>query len=215
MSIVFKRKKKRLEEGRSETQKGLGKLEGSRLYQQMENGDGHTSSKKARTEPTGAQVKQETEETEQTGSGALVAVEGAAPRGYVTVALERAALHCPVCTLPFTPLIYQPRRLLAAEGGRVFVVAISAHGGRLAVSVVCVRATAAAGPHYICKMVATGNPGAVTGRLQTAAVEVDLPSCSGTCDAAAAAEAAPLSVPCSMLCGPSKELRLKIRISKQ
>ncbi|CAO2185419.1 unnamed protein product [Urochloa humidicola] len=90
----------------------------------------------------------------------------------------------------------QPRRLLDAadDDGRVFLVSVGArHGAALA----CVSAATAAWPQYICKMWASGNPGPATGRVQVATAEADVPSISSVpADADAAADAAPLSVPC-------------------
>ncbi|XP_066313963.1 E3 ubiquitin-protein ligase SINA-like 10 [Miscanthus floridulus] len=109
-----------------------------------------------------------------------------------------------------------PSRLLQAEDdGRVFLVSVGAHGARIGVTVACVRASAAAGPRYSCKLWATGNPGAETGRVEIATAEADVPSSSsvpGPGDAATAA--APLSVRRSMLHGKSMEMMLSIRIDK-
>jgi E3 ubiquitin-protein ligase SIAH1 len=99
-----------------------------------------------------------------------------------------------------------PRLLQAEDDGRVFV--------RIGVTVACVRASAAAGPRYSCKLWVTGNPGAETGRVEIAMAEADVPSSSsvpGPGDAAAA-EAAPVWR--SMLHGKSMEMTLSIRIDK-
>ncbi|TVU22171.1 hypothetical protein EJB05_31853, partial [Eragrostis curvula] len=119
----------------------------------------------------------------------------------------------------------EPRRLLAAEDGGVFLAAVGAHGARHGASVVCVRANAApaAGPQYTCKMLAIGNPGEITGCVETvpssaspvrAEAEVDVPSSSVPGGDAPAAEAAPLSVRRTMLHGQFEEMRLRIRIDK-
>ncbi|CAO2204868.1 unnamed protein product [Urochloa humidicola] len=113
----------------------------------------------------------------------------------------------------------RPRRLLDAadDDGRVFLVSVGAHGGggaRHAAAVACVRA-AAAGTQYSCKMWATGNAGAATGRVEIAMAEAEVPSISSVPgDADAAADAAPLSVRRSMLHGESMEMDLSVRIEK-
>lgn len=75
-----------------------------------------SSSKKSRVEsPMGpSKTKEEIlkEEDEETGADALVAVEGPAAGVEITVRIAKARLHCPICTLPFKPPIFQVRRLL-------------------------------------------------------------------------------------------------------
>ncbi|KAL6847789.1 hypothetical protein ACP4OV_021917 [Aristida adscensionis] len=57
---------------------------------------------------TDAPVKQEVEEPEETGAGALVAVQVPAPmEEALTVRIDKAKLHCPLCTLPLRPPIFQ------------------------------------------------------------------------------------------------------------
>ncbi|CAO2198750.1 unnamed protein product [Urochloa humidicola] len=113
----------------------------------------------------------------------------------------------------------QPRRLLDAEeeDGRVFLISAGTHGGgaRRGVAVACLRAAAAAGPQYLCKMLVSGNLGPATGRVELVTVEADVPSISSVpADADAVADAAPLSVPRSMLHGESMEMHLGVRIEK-
>ncbi|TVU01089.1 hypothetical protein EJB05_53479 [Eragrostis curvula] len=67
-----------------------------------------SSSKKARVESTQVQVKTEMVEVGGAGGGAPVAAEeAAAPREELTVKIYKDMLHCPVCTLPFKPPIFQ------------------------------------------------------------------------------------------------------------
>ncbi|CAO2160854.1 unnamed protein product [Urochloa humidicola] len=65
--------------------------------------------KKPRVKSPSVRVKQEVPEEEQPsgGAGAMVAVEVAAPIVEVTVRIEKAKLHCPICKLPFKPPIFQ------------------------------------------------------------------------------------------------------------
>ncbi|CAL4957840.1 unnamed protein product [Urochloa decumbens] len=108
----------------------------------------------------------------------------------------------------------QPRCLLDAEGdGRVFIVSTGAHGGgeRHGAAVSCVRASAAAGPRYYCKMWATGNLDPETGRVGVAMAETGVPSISSVPGGAAPA-VAPLSVLRTMLHGESMEMHLSVKI---
>ncbi|XP_021311768.1 E3 ubiquitin-protein ligase SINA-like 10 [Sorghum bicolor] len=106
----------------------------------------------------------------------------------------------------------KPRCLLAAmEDGRLFVVSVAAL--RDSVSLVCLRANAAAGPHYTCKMWATGSAAAASGKVPTVSVEMEVPS-SAVATGMEAKVAAALAVPRKMLHGPSKELHLNVRIDK-
>ncbi|CAO2204869.1 unnamed protein product [Urochloa humidicola] len=70
------------------------------------------SSKKARVEsPMGGSAKpgvQTLEEVDEAAAeDALVAVEGPAAGVEITVRIDKARLHCPVCTLPLKPPIFQ------------------------------------------------------------------------------------------------------------
>ncbi|CAO2174414.1 unnamed protein product [Urochloa humidicola] len=67
------------------------------------------SSKKGRGESPMAQVEFEDleEADEASAKDALVAVEGPAAGVEITVRIAKARLHCPVCTLPLKPPIFQ------------------------------------------------------------------------------------------------------------
>ncbi|KAL6847788.1 hypothetical protein ACP4OV_021916 [Aristida adscensionis] len=58
-----------------------------------------SSSKKARVEPNNGEA--------EAGAGALVAVAGAVAQVELTVRIDKAKLHCPICKLPFKPPIFQ------------------------------------------------------------------------------------------------------------
>lgn len=72
----------------------------------VENGE-RIITKKARVESPRSQAKQSEEQEEANGGGALVPVYGAAAKVEIMVRIKRAILHCPLCTLPFTPPICQ------------------------------------------------------------------------------------------------------------
>ncbi|KAL6627524.1 hypothetical protein ACP70R_031250 [Stipagrostis hirtigluma subsp. patula] len=301
------------------------------------------SSKKARMESPMAPVKQEAEVPEEEESSeegaAVVPVDGAAARVELTVRLDRAKLHCPVCTLALKPPIYQCavghlacsschgqlldsrcycyvcdnastftrvpameevicssrvlcpydvygcrsyvpyfdvgdhqvkcphapcrcsepgcgfvgappmlrdhlaaaphgwpvdtirygcvlqlrvpeqgcHRLLVAEedDDRVFLLSAAAHGAASfrVVTVVCVRASAAAGPQYTCRICAAGPVSAGTGKPETAMVEMAVPS-SATSGEVAVEEAASLVMVHRMLREDTNELHMGIRIDK-
>jgi len=134
----------------------------------------------------------------------------------------RATHSCPVNIIDYGKACQlqlpasKPRCLLVAmEDGRVFVVSVAARRG---VSLVCLRANAAAGPHYTCKMSASGSAAAASGKVPNVSVEMEVPSSAVAGEAAAtdtgAKVAAALVVPRKMLHGPSKELHLNVRIDK-
>ncbi|GJN05972.1 hypothetical protein PR202_ga23653 [Eleusine coracana subsp. coracana] len=70
----------------------------------MENGK-RTSATKAKV--VESPRSQEAEGKEANGGGALVPVNGAAAKVEIMVRMKRTLLHCPLCTLPFTPPIFQ------------------------------------------------------------------------------------------------------------
>ncbi|TVU22158.1 hypothetical protein EJB05_31840 [Eragrostis curvula] len=307
----------------------------SREPSPIETGE-RSSAKKARVESPNGPLKQEAED------GALVAVDGAAAKAEITVAIDKAFLHCPLCTLPLTPPIFQcgvghlccgrchgqlagnqchscgedggvyarcfvmdafvssavvpcpheaygcrtevayyqlgdhesacphapcacsepgcgflgsppmllahlaaaphswpvdklrygevlrlrvpecePRRLLVAEedDGRVFLLAVGEAGSlprAVPVTVACVRARAAAGPRYTCKVWANGSVAPATGKVERVLMEAEVPSCSGGVDdvVAAGEEAMFLGVPRKMLRGDPKQIHLRVRVDK-
>ncbi|CAO2198754.1 unnamed protein product, partial [Urochloa humidicola] len=82
----------------------------SREPSPMEDGD-RSSAKKARVlPPPGFRVKQEVpaeEEEEASGGRAVMAVDAAAAAAAMSVRIDRDMLHCPLCTLPLKPPIFQ------------------------------------------------------------------------------------------------------------
>jgi len=59
------------------------------------------------------QIPEEEEPQESAGESAVVvAVNGAAAVVEITVRIAKARLHCPVCTLPLKPPVYQVCLLL-------------------------------------------------------------------------------------------------------
>ncbi|CAO2185423.1 unnamed protein product [Urochloa humidicola] len=122
---------------------------------------------------------------------------------------------------------HEARRLLlaAAEdddsgggGPSVFVLAVGDRAARVVpVAVACVRApgAAAAGPHYTCKMWATGGKGAATGKVESVLVNTEVPSAASAGGGEDDNEdAAFLPVPRKMLCGASRQLLLSVRIDR-
>lgn len=108
-----------------------------------------------------------------------------------------------------------PRRLLVAEEDeRVFLLSVSVAPLR---GVSLESVTAAAGPpHCTCKMCATGNAAAATGKVPTVFVEMEVPNSAAPGEAAAAEDEVPQLVVQrkTMLHGPSKALHLRVRIGK-
>jgi hypothetical protein len=75
----------------------------------MENGE-RSSAKRVRVpSPPGNRVKQEVPawEEEASGGGETEAMDGAAARAEVVVRIDKEMLHCPICTLPLKPPIFQ------------------------------------------------------------------------------------------------------------
>ncbi|CAL4977509.1 unnamed protein product [Urochloa decumbens] len=72
----------------------------------MERGE---SSKRALVESPMDEVKEEVLDRDEaaTGEGALVNMESATARVELTVRIDVAKLHCPICMLPFKPPIFQ------------------------------------------------------------------------------------------------------------
>ncbi|KAG2595986.1 hypothetical protein PVAP13_5KG122900 [Panicum virgatum] len=103
----------------------------------------------------------------------------------------------------------QRRRLLVAEeDGRVFlVVAVGAPGECHEVSLACLRANAAAGPQYTCRMWAVGE---AAGALSVM-MKMEVPSCGVPGKAAVV----PLVVHRKMLHGASSEIHLSVRIDEE
>lgn len=97
---------------------------------------------------------------------------------------------------------------------RAFLLSVRAHGASSAVSVVCLRACAASGPQYTCKLWTQAPPDPETGYKDTLMMETKVTSCArGPCEVAVE-EGTVLSVPPVMLHGPSEEMLLRIRIDK-
>nr|CAB3476481.1 unnamed protein product [Digitaria exilis] len=134
-------------------------------------------------------------------------------------------------TLPLrVPAATEPHRLLVVEGDdrRLFALSVRPRGAAsFAVSVSCVRTTAAAmaGPRFTCTLWARapakeketeeGAPdmlagGAGAGRRLM--METDVASCAVPGGTAVEEEGMALYVPPPMLCGPSKEMNLRVRI---
>uniref|UniRef100_A0A0E0FFJ8 E3 ubiquitin-protein ligase n=1 Tax=Oryza nivara TaxID=4536 RepID=A0A0E0FFJ8_ORYNI len=114
------------------------------------------------------------------------------------------------------------RRLLLAvrgdgDGGgeqrRVFLLAVGAHGAATTVSVSCVRANAAAGPPYTCKVWTQAPPDAETGVKDTIMMEANVRSFSVPGEVAME-DGTVLCVPPRMLHGASMEMPLRVRIDK-
>ncbi|XP_039851266.1 putative E3 ubiquitin-protein ligase SINA-like 6 [Panicum virgatum] len=82
---------------------------GSETPSPMEDGE-RSSAKRARVRsPPGARVKQEVPAGDEEASqgSALAAVDGAAARAEVVVRIDKEMLHCPICTFPLKPPIFQ------------------------------------------------------------------------------------------------------------
>ncbi|CAO2185414.1 unnamed protein product [Urochloa humidicola] len=104
----------------------------------------------------------------------------------------------------------QRRRLLVAEeDGRVFLVlAVDAPGDCHEVSLACLRADAAAGPQYMCQVLAMGHKAAGAAKARGVMMEAEVPSCAVPGEAAVV----PLLVHRAMVHGASKEIHLSVRI---
>ncbi|KAF7020467.1 hypothetical protein CFC21_033560 [Triticum aestivum] len=79
------------------------------------------SAKKARLDlPDGHLVKQElVAHDAAAGGGAIVAVAEHSPRAELAVKIDMCVLHCPLCTLPFKPPVFQCKGGHLACGGCV------------------------------------------------------------------------------------------------
>uniref|UniRef100_R7WDV5 E3 ubiquitin-protein ligase SINA-like protein 7 n=1 Tax=Aegilops tauschii TaxID=37682 RepID=R7WDV5_AEGTA len=77
------------------------------------------SAKKARLDlPDGHLVKQElVAHDAAAGGGAIVAVAERSPRAELRVKIDMCVLHCPLCTLPFKPPVFQCKGGHLACGG--------------------------------------------------------------------------------------------------
>ncbi|XP_052145473.1 putative E3 ubiquitin-protein ligase SINA-like 6 [Oryza glaberrima] len=100
-----------------------------------------------------------------------------------------------------------------AEQRRVFLLAVGAHGAAATVSVSCVRANAAAGPRYVCKVWTQAPPDAETGVKDTIMMEANVRSFSVPGEVAMD-DGTVLCVPPRMLHGASMEMPLRVRIDK-
>uniref|UniRef100_A0A0E0JDH2 RING-type E3 ubiquitin transferase n=1 Tax=Oryza punctata TaxID=4537 RepID=A0A0E0JDH2_ORYPU len=99
------------------------------------------------------------------------------------------------------------------EQRRVFLLAVGAHGATTTVSVSCVRANAAPGPQYTCKVWTQAPPDAETGVKDSIMMEANVRSFSVPGEVAIE-DSTVLCVPPRMLHGASMEMLLRVRIDK-
>ncbi|KAF0918377.1 hypothetical protein E2562_023539 [Oryza meyeriana var. granulata] len=108
--------------------------------------------------------------------------------------------------------------VVAEEDERVFVLCVGAVGMARAVSVACVRANAAAGPRYRCKLWAHAADDAANGAVDFVHMESEVASSAAPGEVAVDEEAIFLTVPPCLLhplhdTGTSKEMLLRLSIS--
>uniref|UniRef100_A0A0D3EJ26 Uncharacterized protein n=1 Tax=Oryza barthii TaxID=65489 RepID=A0A0D3EJ26_9ORYZ len=202
-------------------------------YRAISNGE--VKQERQEEEAEEGEVSQE-EESAKTGP-LVVATTMSMDDPQIDVRIAVGLLHCHACLLPLKPPVFMEityravhplvvsasrRRLLLAvrgdgDGGaeqrRVFLLAVGAHGAAATVSVSCVRANAAAGPRYVCKVWTQAPPDAETGVKDTIMMEANVRSFSVPGEVAMD-DGTVLCVPPRMLHGASMEMPLRVRIDK-